>query len=132
MALGGLGSLLGPDGPGGGIASAQSRGDSKRGEELFGEKGCNGCHRINGVGGEVGPDLTRVFKLDLARERPGQNEADITAYVKASIREPQAYIVPKFPKPSPMPSAKMFELSERDIDDLVAYLRKAGGAARAK
>ncbi|MFQ5597659.1 MAG: c-type cytochrome [Nitrospiria bacterium] len=30
------------------------------GEEIFAELGCNGCHVINGEGGELGPDLTRV------------------------------------------------------------------------
>lgn len=121
-----------PPEPTSGIGGAASHGDPGRGEELFGEKGCNGCHRINGVGGEVGPDLTGVFKRDLAKDRPGQTQTDVTEYVRQSIRDPQAYIVPNFPKPSPMPSAKVFELSERDIDDLIAYLKKAAGPAKAK
>lgn len=92
--------------------------------------GCNGCHRVNGVGGEVGPDLTRVFKLDLARDRPGQKNAGNAEYVRESIRDPQAYIVPKFPRPSPMPSAKVFELTQQNIEDLIAYLKQAAGPAR--
>jgi mono/diheme cytochrome c family protein len=112
-----------------GIAGAQTGGDAKRGEALFGEKGCNGCHRVSGVGGEVGPDLTRLFKLDLPKDRPGQRHTNVVEYVRESIRDPQAYIVPKFPNPSPMPSAKVFELTERNIDDLIAYLRKAAGSA---
>jgi len=30
------------------------------GEEIFGEVGCNACHKIQGEGGELGPDLSRV------------------------------------------------------------------------
>jgi len=119
-----------PRGPGSGTGGAATHGDPGRGAELFGEKGCNGCHRIRGVGGAVGPDLTRVFRLDLARDRPGNRQSDVAAYVRQSVLDPQAYIVPRFPDPSPMPSAQVFGLSERDIDDLVAYLRQAAGPAR--
>jgi cytochrome c oxidase cbb3-type subunit III len=36
-------------------------GDAKAGEELFwGKAGCGGCHRIQGRGGSLGPDLTNV------------------------------------------------------------------------
>ncbi|HET7343091.1 MAG TPA: c-type cytochrome [Methylomirabilota bacterium] len=33
--------------------------DPVAGERLFNDKGCAGCHAINGVGGTVGPDLGR-------------------------------------------------------------------------
>jgi mono/diheme cytochrome c family protein len=72
--------------PKGESADVQYSGDFTRGEELFGEKGCNGCHRIKGIGGQVGPDLTSVFRLDLAKDRPRQTQADVTAYVRQSIR----------------------------------------------
>ncbi len=36
-------------------------GDAKAGEELFwGKGGCGGCHRIQGRGGSLGPDLTNI------------------------------------------------------------------------
>jgi putative heme-binding domain-containing protein len=35
------------------------RGDAVRGEAIFRAK-CAGCHRVNGVGGRLGPDLSRV------------------------------------------------------------------------
>jgi len=30
------------------------------GEEIFGEVGCNACHKVDGEGGELGPDLSRA------------------------------------------------------------------------
>lgn len=32
----------------------------ERGRELFAQAGCVGCHKVRGVGGSLGPDLTRV------------------------------------------------------------------------
>ena len=31
-----------------------------KGEQLFEEKGCHGCHKLNGFGNTIGPDLTEV------------------------------------------------------------------------
>jgi cytochrome c2 len=106
--------------------AVQIRGNARRGEELFGQKGCIGCHTVSGIGGQVGPNLTEVSKRDLARERPGRSWPSVVAYMQESIREPQAYVVPGFPNPSPMPSARQFELSDRDIEDLIAYLFSVG------
>ena len=35
------------------------RGNARNGEAIF-QKQCVGCHRVNGVGGRLGPDLSRV------------------------------------------------------------------------
>jgi mono/diheme cytochrome c family protein len=109
---------------------AEVRGDPRRGEELFGQKGCNGCHTINGVGGQVGPNLTLEARRDLATERPGRTWPNTIAYMRESIKTPQAYIVPTFPNPSPMPGADQFKLSEQDINDLIAYLFSVAEGAR--
>jgi hypothetical protein len=78
------------------------------------------------VGGQVGPNLTGISRRDLPRERPGRTWPDVAAYIRESIRNPQAYVVPGFPDPSPMPSAEMFGLSGQDIEDLLAYLLSVG------
>ncbi len=103
-------------------AASLLRGEPVRGETLFGEKGCIGCHTVQGIGGQVGPNLTEVARRDLATERPGGTWPDVVAYIEESIRSPQAYVVPGFPTPSPMPSAEQFGLSDQDITDLIAYL----------
>jgi mono/diheme cytochrome c family protein len=125
VALVGLTSGPIPHGEARAQEGASGRGDPERGEKLFGRTGCNGCHTISGVGGQVGPDLTRVFELDLAKDRPGQKQPNVRDnvrdYVRQCIEDPQAYIVPEFPQPSPMPT---FELSEQDVDDLIAYLEQ--------
>lgn len=35
------------------------------GKQLFAERGCRGCHRVQGVGGEDGPDLTEIGRQRL-------------------------------------------------------------------
>ena len=93
------------------------RGNPARGEQRFGEIGCNGCHTVAGVGGTVGPDLTRVASVPL---REQERWSSPRAYLEESIRAPQAYLVPGYP--GDMPSAAQLGLSDPDIGDLVAYL----------
>ncbi|MEK7748315.1 MAG: c-type cytochrome [Nitrospirota bacterium] len=92
------------------------------GERLFEKKyGCNSCHAVNGVGGQVGPPLSRVgFRL-----RP--------EYVFNWIKNPQAI----------KPDTKMpnFQIRDQDVLAITLYLstlkapadgppegKKAGGA----
>ncbi len=73
------------------------------GERLFKTNGCQACHRIGGIGGSVGPDLTTVGKR--------RDEA----WMKAQLKNPKSHdpnsIMPSFA-----------QLPEKDIDDLVEYL----------
>ena len=43
-----------------GKAADQVEGDLENGRQIFVAKGCNGCHRIRGEGGRMGPDLSDV------------------------------------------------------------------------
>ena len=36
------------------------------GSRVYGEKGCSGCHAINGVGADIGPDLAHISAPSLA------------------------------------------------------------------
>ncbi|HET7745814.1 MAG TPA: c-type cytochrome [Vicinamibacteria bacterium] len=83
---------------------------------LFHTLGCRGCHKVNGVGGDDGPDLTRVGekdpgRLDMTRV-PGRK--DLADWHKEHLRAPAA-LVPG----SAMPA---LGLSEAEIDSLTHYL----------
>lgn len=43
-----------------GRAAEQSKGDPQQGSGVYAANGCNGCHRIRGEGGRMGPDLSDV------------------------------------------------------------------------
>lgn len=67
-------------------AEPRLAGDATRGKTLFEGKGeCMDCHRIDGVGSRVGPDLSRIGRL----RRPGDLMASLlepAAEVQASSR----------------------------------------------
>jgi putative heme-binding domain-containing protein len=58
-------------------------GDALRGRELFtGRGGCTGCHRVNGAGSRVGPDLSTIGQ--------GRRAAEL----EQSMLDPQAEVLP--------------------------------------
>lgn len=76
---------------------ATEAGNVQLGQQLFDSQGCVGCHTINGNGGKVGPDLTKVGS---------KREADwLTQWLKN-------------PKPPMAPTS----LGDSDLKDLVTYL----------
>lgn len=95
----------------------ERKGDPRRGEQRFAEAGCNGCHLVHGVGGMIGPDLTHVATNPL--RDPGRWPS-LDAYLRESILDPLAYVVEGFPPD--MPPAEKLGLTQRDVEDLVAYL----------
>jgi cytochrome c oxidase cbb3-type subunit III len=65
-------------------ASATGSGDAARGRALFeGKGGCLVCHRVNGKGSRVGPDLSEVGAIRTA------------AYLERSILAPAESILPE-------------------------------------
>lgn len=75
----------------------------KPGETVFKSEGCPACHRIGGIGGEIGPDLTNV---GARRDRE---------WIEKQIKDPKSHnpnsIMPAFAR-----------LSEKDLEALVNYL----------
>lgn len=55
------------------------RGNAENGERIF-KAMCAGCHRVNGVGGRIGPDLSRV---GVARAR-----TTVVARIRRGVEEP--------------------------------------------
>jgi cbb3-type cytochrome c oxidase subunit III len=83
---------------------------------VFHSLGCRGCHKVGGVGGDDGPDLTREGEKDPARldytHVPG--DKTLANWLAEHFRDP-AQIVPG----SLMPS---LGLADDQIDQLVLYL----------
>lgn len=99
------------------LQEASASGDIARGKSLFHEHGCEGCHRLpNAEPIDIGPDL----EFAGGDHWPG--------YLRRSITNPSGFIVPQARyrsfaeygrEQSLMPKV---DLSNRDVDDLVAYL----------
>ncbi len=76
---------------------------AEKGVQLFASLGCAACHRIGGVGGTVGPDLSKVGGRRTRK------------WIEQQIRDPKSHnpnsIMPSFSK-----------LSDEDNDSLAEYL----------
>jgi cytochrome c oxidase subunit II len=89
-----------------------------QGKQAFTQKGCAGCHLIDGVNqpskAQIGPNLTHFGSRQLIA---GWVLDNTTENLKAWIRDAQAV------KPgSDMPAFAQDRLSDSDLDALVAYL----------
>jgi len=100
-------------------ATSSTASDVEKGYTLFLQKGCSGCHAVNGVAkGAVGPDLTNFNSRATFAGAIFPNDDDS---LRAWLRNPPAE------KPgSLMPNLK---LSEAEITQLTAYLRTLGDPA---
>lgn len=73
------------------------------GKAVFNNEGCSACHKIGGVGGDVGPDLSDIGS---------RKDKD---WLKKQITDPTAHFAH-----SVMPPYS--NLNEKDLDNLVQYL----------
>lgn len=85
------------------LAVAATGATAMPGESVFKAEGCSACHKLNGVGGEIGPELTHV-----GRRRSAE-------WIRQQLENPRSH----FPS-SPMPS--FAKLSPKDMNDLVDFL----------
>jgi cbb3-type cytochrome c oxidase subunit III len=83
---------------------------------LFHTLGCRGCHKVRGVGGDDGPDLTAVGNRDpgLLNFSAVEGEATLANWLKQHFRAPASVV-----HGSAMPE---FGLSEQQIDQLTFYI----------
>ncbi|MFQ5990372.1 MAG: c-type cytochrome [Candidatus Methylomirabilales bacterium] len=89
---------------------AAPKGNPENGRAIFVGKGaCIACHKVAGLGGPVGPDLTAIGAVQTVE------------YLEESILEPNAKVVPGF-QPDLMPKDVGDKLSVREFNDLIAYL----------
>jgi len=83
-------------------ASSQSESSAARGQILFTEYGCHGCHTVRGAGTPIATDLTHVGAK--------YGEADLARRVRdPSLHQPGAHM-PKLP------------IEPGDVGALAAYL----------
>jgi mono/diheme cytochrome c family protein len=89
-------------------------GDPAAGEEAFTSQGCGGCHALAeaGTNGAVGPNLDESLQGKDAE------------YVRQAIVEPNAEVAEGY-APNVMPQNYGEQLSDKQIDDLVALLTES-------
>ncbi len=90
----------------------------QRGRQVYRAQDCAACHEagVRNLWRPVGPSLDRVGEVAGSR-RPG---VPADEYLRQSIREPGAYVVPGYP--DSMPRGLANDLSEADLAALVRYL----------
>ena len=113
-------------------ALAAGRGDASRGATLFATRPCASCHDVTRPwpGGEICPNLGNIATeaARIVRSRQYRGKARTAAqYIRESIVDPNAYIVPgpSYRQPdgqSVMPKTFAQTLSPAQLDDLVAFL----------
>jgi nitric oxide reductase subunit C len=107
-------------------------GDPARGASLFARLPCTSCHDITrpSPGGDICPNLgnitTKAARIVGSPEYHGKAK-DAAGYVRESIVDPNAYIVPganyrTADQQSVMPKTFGATLSSAELDDVVAFL----------
>lgn len=85
------------------------------GRAVFEAKGCVGCHIIQGVGGQVGPELTKIGEVGGTR-KPGTSAQQ---YIEESLLNPTAFVVQGYP---PIMPSFQGNLTDKEKEDLLRYL----------
>lgn len=88
------------------IREGNERSDIIKGKILYQQYNCQACHQVFGLGGYLGPDLTRAIS------DPARGETMIRAMLKSGG--------------SRMPD---FKLKEEEVESLVHYLKHIDAAA---
>lgn len=86
---------------------------------VFQQNGCGGCHTFKPAGsiGQTGPDLD-----NLTADAKKANRGSLDAYVRESIVDPAAYLVPGYS--DAMPHIFKTQIPSNQLDQLVQYLSK--------
>ena len=87
-----------------------------RGRQVYRALNCGSCHEPNLLGQRIGPPLDHIGSVAATR-RP---ELSAEAYLRMSITDPGAYVVPGYT--DSMPRGLDRSLSPEDLDALIAYL----------
>ena len=100
--------------------SSGGGGNAAAGAAVFNANGCGSCHTFKPAGstGTVGPNLDTAPTSDAKAD----GNMNLTAFVKESIVNPDAYIAKGNYSKGVMPSNFGSKLSPTQLNDLVAYI----------
>ncbi|HKK02249.1 MAG TPA: cytochrome b N-terminal domain-containing protein [Desulfuromonadales bacterium] len=90
-------------------ANAKKTGKIKAGKALFASQGCIGCHKVNGKGGTIGPELS-------GDTLSGRSKAWLAVQIRTPKKHFPTTVMPAFGK-----------LTDAQIDQLIAYLQSVTG-----
>jgi mono/diheme cytochrome c family protein len=100
------------------VTTTAATGDVAAGEDVFNSTGCGSCHTLAAAGssGSIGPNLDEqlVASADAAGE-------SLDAFVHTSIVDPNAVVADGY-QPGVMPDTYGDQLSQQQLDDLVAFI----------
>jgi cytochrome c oxidase subunit 2 len=107
-------------------AEAQDEAQSNPGQAVFNSAGCGGCHTFAPAksSGTTGPDLAKAqADFERAKAKGETKASDLAGFIKESIVKPNDYVAEGY-SPGIMPSSYGTNLSDKDIENLAAYLAK--------
>jgi cytochrome c oxidase subunit 2 len=90
------------------------------GKYLYSKVGCNGCHGLEAGAAGTGPSWYNIW--DQSRPGSGDSGKVDENYLRASILQPQAYIVPGY-EGAKMNGGWEDVLSEKDIDSIIEFIK---------
>jgi mono/diheme cytochrome c family protein len=97
----------------------------QRGEMLFKDNGCQGCHKVRGRGGSLGPDLTTIGQASFHLKRPHHDNAD--EYIeKFHGNVNLAYIFESVYQPKIQPDSSQminYGFTKQEALDLTVYMK---------
>ena len=109
------------------LASSPPAADAlTRGLEVYSQNYCGTCHTLSAAHtlGQFGPShdgLRATIEARLKDGSYGGQAKDVTAYLRESILEPEAYLVPEFAA-SRYRMPAFTDLSSQDLEALIALL----------
>jgi nitric oxide reductase subunit C len=98
--------------------------DAKNGQALFASQGCAACHSLKPEEKIVGPSLAGIGKTAADRIKSPDYKGKAKTgelYIKESILDPSAYIVPGFPDAMLKDFGK--KLNAQQLADIIAFLQ---------
>lgn len=99
------------------VRSAPAKGDAKRGKRVFDEMGCAICHTDGG--NNLNPERPLKGPLFLKRYPPG-DDAAIAKVIREGVQK------------KGMPDFGKDKLGDKDLQDLMAYIRSLSASSKKK